>query len=76
MFESFEVFVVGKRHIIRKRDYPRYKAFIDFTNTLPQIREIVFLDECTTISKAIAIRELHRYILEQQNKEKNKGTTI
>lgn len=69
MIESFEVFVVGKKHIIRKRDYPRYKAFIDFTNTLPQLREIIFQDECTIISKAIAIHELHKYIIEQQNKE-------
>jgi hypothetical protein len=64
-----EVVVVGNRHVIKNMDYPRYKAYIDFSNPLPLIKEVIYLDQCDALDVANVIKDLHQYIIEFSKKK-------
>jgi hypothetical protein len=47
----------GDLYLLRRLEYPHYKAWVDLSKTIPVIKEIIFLDKCRVSEMASALNE-------------------
>jgi hypothetical protein len=60
--KNFKTIIVRHRHLIKNTEFPAFKAFIEFKNNEPNLRSVIFLDECSASKRSEIIIELYRYM--------------
>lgn len=55
---------MGERHLIKNTEFPAFKAFIEIKDQQPNLKSVIFLDECSASKRSEIIIELCRYMKE------------